>query len=62
MKRHSFIQLVLDLRRGGRPLPLSQAPDGLLQALADLLLEASGSQNKAVPTRREGCDASQDHT
>ena len=33
-------QLVLDLDRGGRRLPRAVAPDGLLQALADLLLEA----------------------
>jgi hypothetical protein len=61
MKRHSFKQLVLDLGRTGRTIPLAPAPDGLLQALADLLLEALGNQNKVIRTRREVCDASEDH-
>jgi len=61
MRRHSFNQLVLDLGRGDRTIPLAPAPDGLLQALADLLLEALGDQNKAIPTRREACDAFEDH-
>lgn len=61
MKSHSFKQLVLDLGRAGRTIPLAPAPDGLLQALADLLLEALGNQNKVIQTRREVCDASEDH-
>jgi hypothetical protein len=61
MKCHSFHQLILDLGRGGRTIPLAPAPDGLLQALADLLLEALGNQNKTIPTGREACDAFEDH-
>ena len=61
MRRRSRNQLVLDLDRGGRTLPLSTAPEGLLTALADLLLEALGKQNKAIPAEREACDAAQDH-
>ena len=60
--RHRFRnQLVLDLDRGGRRLPRAVAPDGLLQALADLLLEALDKQYKAIPAEPEACDASQDH-
>jgi hypothetical protein len=33
----------------------------LLQALADLLLEALGKQNNGIVPEREACDASQDH-
>jgi hypothetical protein len=61
MRRRSHHQLVLDLDRRGRALPPSTAPAGLLTALADLLLEALGKQNNAVPAEREVCDASQDH-
>ena len=62
MRRRSRYQLVLDLDRGGRTVPPSTAPEGLLMALADLLLEALGQQNNAMPAEREVCDASQDHT
>jgi hypothetical protein len=61
MRRRSRNQLVLDLDRGGRRLPPGAAPEELLQALADLLLEALGNQNNAIPVEREVCDASQDH-
>jgi hypothetical protein len=61
MRRRSHNQLVLDLDRGGRRLPLGAAPEELLKALADLLLEALGKQNKGIPAEREACDASQDH-
>jgi hypothetical protein len=61
MRRHLFNQLVLHLDRGGRTIPSAPAPDGLLQALGDLLLEALGNQNKAIPTRREACDAFENH-
>ena len=60
MRRRSRHQLVLDLDRSGRTLP-PVAPEGLLTALADLLLEALGKQNNAIPVEREVCDASQDH-
>ena len=61
MRRRFRNQLVLDLDRGGRRLPKGVAPDGLLQALADLLLDALHKQNKAIPAQPEACDASQDH-
>jgi hypothetical protein len=32
-----------------------------LTALADLLLEALGKENNAMPVEREVCDAFQDH-
>ena len=61
MRRRSRYQLVLDLDRGGRSLPPSTALEGLLTALADLLLEALGKQNKVIPAEQEACDAAQDH-
>jgi hypothetical protein len=61
MRPHFPNQLMLDLAPGGRRLPLGMAPEELLQALADLLLEALGEQNKAIPVESEACDASQDH-
>ena len=61
MRRRFHDQLMLDLvPRDKRVLP-GPAPEELLQALADLLLEALGNQNKAIPMRREACDASEDH-
>ena len=61
MRRRFRSQLVLDLDRGERGLPRAEAPDGLLQALADLLLEALDEQNRAIPAEREACDAFKDH-
>ncbi len=61
MRRRSGNQLVLDLVRGGRTIPPPVAPEELLQALADLLLEALGKKNNAISAERETCDASQDH-
>jgi hypothetical protein len=61
MRRRSGNQLVLDLARSEGHLALAVAPQELLQALADLLLEALDKQNNAIPTEREVCDASQDH-
>lgn len=61
MRRHASNQLVLDLDHGGRtPLPPTP-PEGLLQALADLLLEALGKQNNALRVDRESDDAAEDH-
>jgi hypothetical protein len=54
-------QLVLDLGGSGRRHPPDPAPEELLKALADLLLEALGSQNNAIEAEHEACDASQDH-
>jgi hypothetical protein len=50
-------QLMLDLEHDGRECPPQPAPEELLNALADLLLEALGSQTNAMPAEREGCDA-----
>ena len=61
MRRHARNQLVLDLGRGGRAALPPPAPEELLQALADLLLEALGKQNKKIPAGREVRDASEDH-
>jgi hypothetical protein len=61
MKRRSSNQLVLDLVGSGSRLRLAVAPQELLQALADLLLEALSRQNNAMPAEREACDASQDY-
>jgi hypothetical protein len=61
MTRHARNQLVLDLDLGERPRPSVMAPEGLLQALADLLLEALGKENKEIPSDREACDAAEDH-
>ena len=61
MRRRFRNQLVLDLEHGGKQRPPQPAPEELLNALADLLLEALGSQTNAIPAEREGCDARQDH-
>jgi hypothetical protein len=61
MRRRFHNQLVLDLASGeGRLLP-GGSPEELIHALADLLLEALGKENKAIPAEREACNASQDH-
>ena len=61
MRRRLRNQLMLDLDRGGRRRPAIPAPEELLNALADLLLEALGNQNNVMPAEREACDAFQDH-
>jgi hypothetical protein len=61
MRRCFHNQLMLDLGPGERRLLPGTAPEELLQALADLLLEALGKQNNGVAVEREPCDASQDH-
>ncbi len=61
MRRRSRNQLKLDLAPANRRLLPGTAPEGLLQALADLLLEALGKQNNGIVAEREACDASQDH-
>ena len=60
MRRHACNQLVLDLDQGRRTMVPSPAPEDLLQALADLLLEALGKQNKVMPSDQEACDAIED--
>lgn len=61
MTHRSRRQLVLDLRREQAFQPVDHAPGELVQALADLLLEALGKPNEAIPALREACDASEDH-
>ena len=61
MTNPSRRQLVLDLRCEEESRPVEHAPKELVQALADLLLEAHGKQNKPVTVWREASDASEDH-
>jgi hypothetical protein len=61
MRRRGVNQLVLDLEGGGKRFPPEPAPEELLQALADLLLEALSKQNNTISAEREARDASQDH-
>ena len=61
MRRRFHNQLVLDLDHGGKQRPPQPAPEELLNALADLLLEALGIQRDVTPAKPEVCDASQDH-
>lgn len=61
MKRRAHNQFVLDLGRGGKTMLPQPAPEELLQALADLLLEALGTRDKEIPAGREVRDASEDH-
>jgi hypothetical protein len=58
MRGRPHNQLMLDLEHGGRECPPQPALEELLNALADLLLEALGSQRNAIPTGPEVCDAS----
>jgi len=53
-------QLVLELGRRDRPVPVEGSPQGVIEALADLLLAALGVED-TVPTGREGVDERQDH-
>jgi hypothetical protein len=61
MRRRLGNQLALDIEGGGKRRALEAAPEELLQALADLLLEALSSQNDTIPPWRKARDASQDH-
>jgi Resolvase, N terminal domain len=54
MRRRLGNQLVLDLDGGGKGLSPEAAPEELLQALADLLLEALSRQNNTILAEREG--------
>lgn len=51
-------QLVLELERRGSPAPLAASPKGLIEALADLLLEVVTGE---ATTRKGGGDERQDH-
>jgi hypothetical protein len=61
MRRRAPNQLVLDLGRGGRSDLPTSVPEQLLQALADLLLEALGRRNQEITAEQEGRDAPEDH-
>jgi hypothetical protein len=60
MRHRARNQLVLDLERDQRPTSPATAPEELVQALADLLLEALGKESKAISNDREVCDAAED--
>jgi hypothetical protein len=60
MRCRSRNQLVLELDNGGSRHPPDPAPEELLNALADLLLEALGNPSNATAAEHEACDASQD--
>lgn len=61
MRSQSQRQLVLELRREERFQPMAPIPDALVQALADLLLEALGAQENQA-SMEGGVDESEDHT
>jgi hypothetical protein len=58
MQSRSRRQLVLALEEEIRPVTLT--PEGLVEALADLLLEAIGQQEKQA-SAKGGVDESEDH-
>jgi hypothetical protein len=51
-------QMALDLVDGQRFRPVAHPPEGLLQALAELLL---GALDTVTSPAREACDEPQDH-
>jgi hypothetical protein len=55
-RRHDRAQLVLELERQVPPTSVERSPKGLVEALADLLLEALVAE-----TRLGGVDEPQDH-
>ena len=58
-RSHNRAQFALELERPMRPVPvITSNPDGLLGALADLLLAALGTE--ATMTQEDG-DERQDH-
>ena len=58
-RSHNRAQFALELERPMRPVPvITSNPDGLLGALADLLLAALGTE--ATMTKEDG-DERQDH-
>jgi hypothetical protein len=54
------MQLMLDLEPGAAEVPIAPGSKALLEALADLLLEALGREETEVGGQ-EGGDDSQDH-
>lgn len=61
MTSRSRRQLVLDLVRVEALRPVTQPPEGLVQALADLLLEALGKEQEERTSTNGGRDESEDH-
>ena len=64
MRRHSSpppAQLALDLRRETSELPIPQVSTAILQALADLLLQALGEVIETKDQAEGGGDESEDH-
>ena len=61
MTYRSRKQLVLDLERAGKAPPAQSAPEGLVQALADLLLEALGETPRDSAKTDGGRDEFEDH-
>jgi hypothetical protein len=61
MRKQARRQLVLDLERIQRHRPIEGAPEGLVRALADLLLEAFGEEARGNASTTETVDESQDH-
>lgn len=61
MRRPSRRQLVLTLDHGKELVPALPGSTELVQALADLLLEALGEDAHEESNASGGCDESQDH-
>ena len=61
MARRSRRQLELALEREDRFRPVTHRPEGLVQALADLLLEALGEPRTERTSTNGGRDDSEDH-
>lgn len=53
-------QLILELERRDRPLPVEHSTPGLVEALADLLLAALGIDG-TTSASKGGVDEQQDH-
>jgi len=61
MRSRARRQLVLYLEPEQRCRPIEHPPDGLVQALADLLLEALGEEVKEQASTKGVADESEDH-
>ena len=60
-KYQSRTQLALNLESQKTQPPVFKDAKGLVEALADLLLEALGQSPAVIPTEKGGVDESQDH-
>ena len=61
MSRRRPMQFMLALERQNPPSPVAQNPADLVQALADLLLEALGARAASTLSGQEASDELQDH-